>query len=55
MTCFIRIFVLAIRFPTATSDGVSSLLLPSKGGILAVTFYCENRSSTLNPLLNKTE
>ena len=46
---------LAMRFPTATSDGVSCLLLLKKGGILAVTLYCKNKSCTLKLLSNKTE
>ena len=46
---------LAIPFPTATYDGVSCLLLLTKGGILAVTLYCKNKSCTIKPLWNKTE
>ena len=40
---------------TATSDGVSCLLLLTKGGILAVTLYRKNKSCTLNPLSKKIE
>ena len=37
-------------FPTATSDGAGCLLLLTKGGTLAVTLRCKNKSCTLKPL-----
>ena len=51
----IWILALAIHFPSATSDGVSCLLLLTKGGIPAVTLYCKKKSCALKPLSNKTE